>query len=109
MQVRTIQLEPVLNSATEGLLCAERVLSLLSPGDPVCFTWEKVERITPSYANALVFTVAERVGLERAERLFGESKRFEPAAESIRVSIDRYRRGIRLSSQQPSTEQRKAG
>jgi hypothetical protein len=94
---------PSLNSAGEGLVLAHDVVVAVQSGRTVELNASGVERMTPSYANVLVMTLMEQLGTD----LFRSKVRLinadEFVIESWDKAADRYARGIRLSTQRPSS------
>lgn len=89
-----------LNTPEAGRALAVRVLNALDEGAEVHVALHEAERITPSYANTFVFLVAERCGCDAFEdRIHVEAD--ERIVIAIEKSLDRFCRGIRLSSQSP--------
>ena len=90
--------EPSLNT---GLLLASQAVTALGRGDPVCIDLSPAERMTPSFANALVMTILEAVG----EREFESRVTLRASSDLVREAwskaVERYKRGIRLSTQRP--------
>jgi hypothetical protein len=97
-----IQLEPVCNSAASGLDVAREISKLLAENREVCLNAQEVERMTPSFANAMVMTVlAEYPQEDFASRvLLDTSNQF--VLQQVVAAVSRYNRGIRLSSQRPA-------
>lgn len=60
-----------------------------------------IDRMTPSFANALVMTVIEAVGLAGFTASVTLINANALVAESWLKAVERYQRGIRLSTQQP--------
>jgi len=88
-----------MNSATAGLELARDVLCCLRSDESVLIDLEAVERVTPSFANALIMTLlAEIPRVELAAR--APIVNASPSvAQSLAESARRYEAGIRLSSQ----------
>ena len=93
--------EPSLNTVGAGLLLASQAVTALGRGDPVCIDLSPAERMTPSFANALVMTILEAVG----EREFESRVTLRASSDLVREAwskaVERYKRGIRLSTQRP--------
>jgi hypothetical protein len=76
----------------------------MKDGFVVLLDLKNVERLTPSFANALVMTIIEAVG-EAAFRtrltvVFGS----DIVQDSWRKAAQRYERGVRLTTQRDSSE-----
>ena len=88
-----------LNTVLTGLRLAERVVGALKAGRSVFLDLRGVERLTPSFANAVVMTILDAVGIDE----FRSKLRVEIAsplvAEGWSKAIERYERGIRLTTQ----------
>lgn len=87
-----------LNSATQGAELARAVLERLAAGGLVKIDASQAHRMTPSFANAFAMTV-----LERVPDAFSARKVHVVAAAQVvaalEAAVDRYERGIRLSTQ----------
>lgn len=90
-----------LNTVAAGLAIAARIIEHVRSGVVVQVSLVAAERMTPSFANALVMTLIESLGIEA----FRARVRLEAKADSVReqwnAAIDRYERGIRLTTQRP--------
>jgi hypothetical protein len=93
--------EQSLNTVAAGLSLAQHTVSALRNGEDVRIDLCAAERMTPSFANALVMTILMAVG----EREFSDRVRLSASSglvlEAWAKAVERYRRGIRLSTQQP--------
>ncbi|KAA0215530.1 MAG: DUF4325 domain-containing protein [Leptolyngbya sp. PLA3] len=99
---QVVKLEgPAQNSAGLGVTTAEKVLALLRQHQTVELDFAGVERITASFANALVMTILELVGEEALRSRLLLSHAAPLVAAEWEKAIERYRRGIRLSTQRP--------
>jgi hypothetical protein len=92
-----------MNSPDGGLSLAYNLLDRLSQGDDVRLDFDGVGRITPSFSNAFVMTLLQRLSLEgfRARiQMVNQNAGVQTAiAESIRL----YESGVRLSTQRQAT------
>lgn len=90
---------PTLNTVSKGLELAERIVTALKLGRSVTLDFADAERLTPSFANAVVMTILDAVGIEG----FRSKLRMETASPLVKESwakaIERYERGIRLTTQ----------
>ena len=96
----SLELEgPTQNTVPAGLELAQRVVSAIQAGNTVCLDLTKVERLTPSFANALVMTILEAVGPDafksKLRLVFGS----EFVESSWGQAVQRYERGVRLTTQ----------
>ncbi len=93
------ELRGALNSAERGFALAEHVEALLNNDDHVELDFSAVTRMTPSYANAFLMVLLERLTPgEVGCRIMMRNQ--EPNVEAaLRKSRDRYMRGLRLSMQ----------
>ncbi|MFN0011797.1 MAG: hypothetical protein ACKVS8_09165 [Phycisphaerales bacterium] len=92
---------PSLVSAGAGLEHAAAVLAALARVGRVQLDATAAERMTPSFANALVMSILDAIGqsdFERRVELVGGP---ENLRENWNKAVDRYGRGIRLSTQRP--------
>lgn len=91
---------PSLNSVGGGLALAQLVVAALKAGEHVQIDLALADRMTPSYANALVMTILEAVG-EEGFRLRVVHRATSPmVSEAWAKAVERYKRGIRLTTQQ---------
>ena len=88
-----------LNSAAAGLEFAATLAQALGLNETVKIDFEGVERMTPSYANALVFSLLEQFGASGFEQRVQRCNASSTIEDGWQKAVDRYRRGIRLSSQ----------
>jgi hypothetical protein len=90
---------PTQNTVSAGLDLARRVVTALTAGHTVQLDLQSVERLTPSFANALVMTILEGVGPDtfssRLRVRFGS----EFVEDGWRKAVERYERGVRLTTQ----------
>ncbi len=92
---------PALNSGAMGISLAEKILSIVQSDGQISLDFAQVERMTASFTNALVMTLLEALGGDELdERVLRESAANGVLAEWQRA-VDRYGRGIRLSTQRP--------
>ncbi|MEM8757233.1 MAG: DUF4325 domain-containing protein [Planctomycetota bacterium] len=91
--------EDALRSAANGSALAEQILRLLDAGDHVEVDMASVEAMTPSYANALVMTLLDRVPLEQLKVSCQFTNRNAHVVNAMNTAANRYLSGIRLSSQ----------
>ena len=92
-----------LNSAALGLDLGEVVARALSQERPVCVDLSHVIRMTPSYSNAFIMTILERVPRPVIQQSLQIENASELVVQSINKAIDRYDRGIRLTNQRPKS------
>jgi hypothetical protein len=92
-------LQAVLNSPDAGSALAFRVLEILHAGDNVTIIFNNVERMTPSFANAFVMTLLERFSSHEFSNRVEFTNVSDAVHAAITKSIERYERGIRLTSQ----------
>jgi len=92
---------PALNSGAEGVTLARQVLDSVQAGGPVVLELSAVQRMTASFANALVMTLLEAAG----DHPLSDVIEMRGVQDSVRREWEkaesRYRRGIRLSTQHP--------
>jgi hypothetical protein len=88
-----------LNTVPAALELAKRVIAQLRSGENVHLDLEPVERLTPSVANALVMTILDEVGRAEFDAMISVAFGSELASESWTKAVQRYERGIRLSTQ----------
>ncbi len=93
--------EQSLNTVGAGLSLAEQIVSALRNGGVVQVDLTAAERMTPSFANALVMTVLDAVGEEEFRARVSVSHSSELVAEAWTKAVQRYARGIRLTTQRP--------
>lgn len=84
-----------LNSAGEGVCLAERVLA----DSATSLDLSAVERMTSSFANALVMTLLAHIPESDVRRVCSFERCQPNVADALSRSFDRYARGLRLSSQ----------
>jgi len=89
----------IMNSATDGLLLARRVMTEIEHPDPVQLDLQAVDRMTPSFANAFMMTLLNQLDRETLKRQLQVSNAKPWVAEAINASIRRFEAGIRLSTQ----------
>lgn len=94
-------LAPVLNTAASGCELAHRVHRMLDRGASVSLDFRRVEYLTPSFANAFVMTLLEEAGEGALKNVYRVN-----ASDRLLRKLDRaeqrYRDGVRLSTQRPS-------
>lgn len=99
MTTVSIHLEQVCNSAERGLEVARAVLEALNCERIVHLNASETVRMTPSFINALVFTVMA----EHPNENFRCRVHFIDASplvsDQLATAVSRFTRGIRLSSQ----------
>jgi hypothetical protein len=106
-EVETIKVaEQALNSALSGLSLAEGIVSLIRQGKSIEVDLSAAERMTASYANALMMTLLEQFPVDQVKEQVRFENVAEPVAESISAAIERFKRGLRLSTQQGPTERK---
>lgn len=99
-----ITLEPVLNSASAGLELATRILESARDGSTVALDFIQVERMTPSYANALVMTLLHAHSLQWLRENVILVHRDERITRAMNDSVKRYENGIRLNNQRDAVQ-----
>lgn len=99
--VRILPKGPSLNSAATGLELAEQASGTLRAGGVVQIDLQDIERMTASFANALVMTLLDAFGVAEFERRVLPINATPFVLESWSAAVDRYRRGIRLTTQRP--------
>lgn len=92
---------PALNTVGDGLALAELLVTAVSAGERVELDFSLVERMTPSFANAVVMTVYERVSAEVGKSAIQVRHASQAVEHAWTKAEDRFCRGIRLSTQQP--------
>lgn len=88
-------------SAAAGVEHAAAALAALARGGRVQLDATDADRMTPSFANALVMSILDAIGqsdFERRVELVGGP---ENLRENWDKAVERYGRGIRLSTQRP--------
>jgi hypothetical protein len=90
---------PSLNTVSTGLKLAETALCAIRNGHRVEIDFAEVSRITPSCANALVMTMLGGMSGEAFASSISICNAAVIVAESWNEAVQRYHRGIRLSSQ----------
>ena len=93
--------DPSLNTVGAGLALANEIVKTLLRGESVHLDLTAAQRMTPSFANALVMTMLEAVGEAAFHARVRLSTSADPVAEAWSKAIERYKRGIRLSTQRP--------
>lgn len=90
---------PVLRSATDGAQLAQEILSALANHEYVFIDFASVEVMTPSFANTLMMRLLAAYSVEELQAKCALANRSEHVAASMNRSIERFKKGIRLSSQ----------
>lgn len=93
--------EPTLNTVASGLSLARDIVAALRCGRAVALDMSTVERMTPSFANALVMTILDAVGLPVFRAQLQMSTVSPVVQDAWAKAIERYERGIRLTTQRP--------
>lgn len=93
--------EASLNSVSAGLALANAVVDALRAGETVVLDLSAAERMTPSFANALAMTILDAAGEAVAASRLSVLSTSGPVNEAWSKSVERYRRGFRLSTQRP--------
>ncbi len=93
--------EAALNTVAAGLSLAAMVINELKAGSSVQLDFVAVERMTPSFANALVMTILDAVGVEVFRTRVSIAFSSTLVQEAWMKAVERYERGIRLSTQRP--------
>jgi STAS-like domain of unknown function (DUF4325) len=91
-------LDPILNSPDLGIALAYRVRDRVNAGKNVVIDFSNAERMTPSFANAFAMTLLEFFPNGDWANYVTFIKTNDFVENAIRRSIDRHRRGIRLST-----------
>lgn len=92
---------PALNSGAAGLSLAIEALSAVGAEGVVRLDFGAVERMTASFANALVMTLLAELGEEALISRVALVSASDAVLAEWRRAIERYQRGIRLSTQRP--------
>lgn len=90
-----------LNTVASGLSIASAVLEAVRTGHKVRVSLMNAERMTPSFANALVMTLMESLGAEAFHAQVSLETASAAVSDQWNAAIDRYDRGIRLTTQRP--------
>jgi len=90
---------PTLNSGATGVSYAAQVLDAAAHEGHVEIDCAAVDRVTPSAANALVMTLLEGMGEDQFIARVSLTHATEHVKREWAKAVDRYQRGIRLSSQ----------
>jgi hypothetical protein len=93
--------DPSLNSVGAGLALAQQVIAAVRSGEAVTLDLRAAERMTPSFANALVMTILESIAAGQFESMVQPLFASQTVEEAWSKAAERYRRGIRLSTQRP--------
>lgn len=98
MSLEVIHLDGVLNSASRGLDLARDVSVRLEKSESIEIDCQGVARVTPSFANAFVMTLAasDPAVFRSRVHIRNASSHVDDAFQSAR---DRFARGIRLTTQ----------
>ncbi len=96
-EVRAV--EPTLNTVSAGLQMATETVSALQRGESVRLDLTAAQRMTPSFANALVMSILAAVGLDQFREHVFVATTSDLVQEAWDKAFDRYQRGIRLSTQ----------
>lgn len=87
------------NSAANGVATAQIVLSHIREGKNVALEFSDVERMTASFANALVMTLLESMGEDGLDKKIELINAAPIVAGEWQKAVERYQRGVRLSTQ----------
>jgi hypothetical protein len=101
MNVEVIQLEGPLNLAERALSDANSWLLPKLATASVVIDCARVTRVTPSYANALVMTLLAAYPDAWTARRLTLRDALPYVWAEFEKAVDRYQRGIRLSTQRP--------
>jgi hypothetical protein len=93
------KLEATMSLAENGLALANDVLEALRMTPVVRIDFSKVDRVTPSFANAMMMTILAVHPLDELRKRLVLENRNETVLRVINESVRRYQQGIRLSSQ----------
>lgn len=88
-----------MNSATAGLALAAQVLDRMAFSDICEIDFSHAERMTPSFANAFVMTVLVQHPRAFADQRIVLYHANKAVSHAVERSIDRFARGVRLSTQ----------
>jgi anti-anti-sigma regulatory factor len=101
----TIQLQPGSHrSAALGEELAERIAAHLAARESVLVDCSHVESMSPSFANALVMTLLDRIDLDTLRRECRFVNRSELVVQAMNTAAQRFQAGIRLSGQRSATD-----
>ena len=95
----SIHLDSVLNRAQAGLDLARQVLDRIRASGSVSLDLTNVDRITPSFANAFVMTILDESGESDLPHSLTLLNPNDQVSREIAISVDRYARGLRLTTQ----------
>jgi hypothetical protein len=90
---------PSLNAVPAALELAARVVAVLEHGGTVILDLRAVERLTPSFANALAMTILDAAEPAEFRSRVDVRTGSDAVRESWSSAVSRYERGIRLSTQ----------
>lgn len=93
----TISFDPAVR-ASEGATVARDVLDRLDSFARVAVDCGKPSRMTPSFANGLIFTLMESLPPDALKSRVGIFNANASVRESLREAVLRYRRGVRFNS-----------
>lgn len=91
--------EPSLNSVAAGLELAERAIGAIRGGASVRIDLSAALRMTPSFANALVMSMLDALGVAAFNDRVTMTTGSDLVREAWQKAIERYERGVRLSTQ----------
>lgn len=91
---------PSLNTVTAGITVAHAAVAALQAGATVRIDMTQAERMTPSFANALVMTILDAVGSATFNARVCPVFSTPAVQEAWNKAVERYNRGLRLSNQQ---------
>ena len=88
-----------LRSSIDGANLAATVLRALDDGETVRIDFSGVEIMTPSFANAFVMLLLERHEVPQLRERCEFLNRSDHVVCAMNRSVERYRQGIRLTTQ----------
>lgn len=91
-----------LRSADYGASLAEDFIAALADFDRLIVDFAEVEIMTPSFTNALVMRLLERLPLSELQQRCIFENRSQHVIRAMNRAVTRYQSGIRLSSQAPA-------
>lgn len=94
-----IQLTGAFRNASDGVALFVRVSDRLRRADTVEINCSGVHRVTPSFANAFVMNLLAEFPVEVLRQRCPITGCAQHVEYAFRKSVDRYQRGIRLSTQ----------
>ena len=96
-----IALDAILNRANAGVRLASEILDALHSGQPVRLDFSNVDRMTPSFANALVMTLMHSPDWEHLKSRMVMEERNEQVISAMDESEAGFKRDCGLASSIP--------